>query len=383
VAVSPLLAVGHGNTSMWYLTRATGVVSLVLLTGTVVLGITSTIGWATEHWPRFLWQDLHRNLSLFAVVLVGVHVVTTVADGYVPITLLDAVVPFHTAYRPLWVGLGALAFDMLLAVLITSGLRRRVGRSVWRRVHWLAYLCWPIALLHGLGSGTDSRLGPVVLVEALCVLAVTGALLWRLAAGRVAPWRRLAALGGAVVVLVGVVAFAAAGPLRSGWARRAGTSPALLHQLAVAAGTAPAATASASQGSTPTAPSSSSPASGAPVPQAPFETALSGTYQTSKPDGAGNVTVTISTTLQGTGTPLVVQLTGTPVGGGVAMSSSQVTLGADTGTVTALSGTDISAVVSGNAGALRLVISLQLDQASNAVTGTVSGRASGGGEGGQ
>src|SRR5665213_1754550 len=167
----PIVAtVGHGYTSLWYLTRSTGLVSLVLLSATVVLGIVSSVGWTTARWPRFLSQAVHRNLSLLCLVLIGIHVITTVADGYVPIGYLDAVVPFHTPYRPLWVGLGALAFDLLIAVAITSGLRRRIGVRAWRTVHWLAYLCWPIALLHGLGSGSDTRLSVALAVEVACVV---------------------------------------------------------------------------------------------------------------------------------------------------------------------------------------------------------------------
>ena len=120
MTASLLATVGHGSTALWYLTRATGLVSLILLSATVVLGTVASVGWTSDRWPRFLSQSLHRNLSLLCVVLIGVHVVTTVGDGYVPIGLADAVIPFRSPYRPIWVGLGAVAFDMLLAVAITE-----------------------------------------------------------------------------------------------------------------------------------------------------------------------------------------------------------------------------------------------------------------------
>ena len=164
MTASVVATVGHGSTALWYLTRATGLVSFILLSATVVLGTVASVGWTSDRWPRFLSQSLHRNLSLFCVVLIGVHVVTTVGDGYVPIGLADAVIPFRSPYRPIWVGLGAVAFDMLLAVAITSALRRRIGVAAWRGVHWLAYACWPIAVLHGLGSGSDPRLPGAMLV---------------------------------------------------------------------------------------------------------------------------------------------------------------------------------------------------------------------------
>ena len=102
---------------------------------------------------------LHRNLTLLALVFVAAHVVTTVADGFAPIGLLDAVVPFVSPYRPIWLGLGAVAFDLLLALVVTSLLRARIGYRSWRVVHWLAYAAWPVALVHALGTGSDARIG--------------------------------------------------------------------------------------------------------------------------------------------------------------------------------------------------------------------------------
>ena len=224
--IALVATVGHGSSALWYLTRSTGLVSLILLSATVTLGTVASVGWTTERWPRFLSQSVHRNLSLFCIALIGVHVVSTVGDGYVPISLLDAVIPFRTPDRPIWVGLGALAFDMLLAVAITSGLRRRIGTAAWRGVHWLAYVCWPVAVVHGLGSGSDSRLAGTLFVYIACVGTVVTAVAWRLSIGRARStgWRAGAALGGAVVLVL-IAAFAMIGPLRPGWAHRAGTSP--------------------------------------------------------------------------------------------------------------------------------------------------------------
>jgi sulfoxide reductase heme-binding subunit YedZ len=377
----PIVAtVGHGYTSLWYLTRATGLVSLVLLTATVVLGIVSSVGWTTERWPRFLSQSVHRNLSLFCLALIAIHVVTTVADGYVPIGFLDAIVPFRTPYRPLWVGFGALALDMLLAVAITSGLRRRIGTRAWRNVHWLAYVCWPVALLHGMGSGTDTRLSVALFVNVVCVVSIIGAVGWRLVTGRTfSPGRRigLAAVGAVSLLVVGIVA--AVGPLASGWSHRAGTSPALLAQLNAAfqsGGASSSAVAGAAPATTAPAPTQSSTASSSTggVPAAPFNDEVQGTYQTSAPNRDGQVQVVLTMTNSGTTTsPLVVKLIGTSVNGGVAMSSSQVTWGSATGMVTALQGSTIGATVSGPQGPVNLTLQLNLDRSNGTLTGTVSG----------
>ena len=166
--------------ALWYLTRATGIVALILLTATIVLGVLGTGRVASRRWPRIVTSGLHRNLALTSTALVAVHVITTVLDPYVPISLAAAFIPFASSYRPIWLSLGAIAFDLLLAVLLTSLLRDRLTRRAWHAVHMLVYACWPIALWHGLGTGTDSRLSLVLAIDAACVLAVVAAALWRL-----------------------------------------------------------------------------------------------------------------------------------------------------------------------------------------------------------
>ena len=130
-----LLAASNAKT-LWYLTRGTGVVALLLLTVVLVLGIAATVRWQRPGWPRFLVADLHKHLTLLSIVFVAAHVVTTVADGFAPIRLLDAVVPFASPYRPIWLGLGAVAFDLLLALLVTSLVRARIGYGSWRVIHF-------------------------------------------------------------------------------------------------------------------------------------------------------------------------------------------------------------------------------------------------------
>jgi len=172
--------------AVWYLMRGSGVVSLILLPASFVLGITTAVRWATARWPRFVVEGLHKNVSLLAVVFLGVHIVTAVLDGYVPIRWIDTVVPFASKYQPLWIGLGALAFDMLVAVIVTSLLRVRLGHRVWRATHWLAYACWPVAVVHGLGVGSDSGQPWMQVIDLVAVAAVVSAVCWRLV---VTGWR--------------------------------------------------------------------------------------------------------------------------------------------------------------------------------------------------
>ena len=167
------------NTVLWYLSRGTGLVSLVLLSLVVVGGILVRRGVAPARLPRFVLLGLHRNMALLSVIFLAVHIATVVLDSYVPIDLRDAVVPFVSHYRPIWVGLGAVALDLLLAVVVTSLLRTRIGLRVWRAVHWAAYALWPVAVVHGFGTGSDIGQLWFQAVTLACVTAVLGAVAWR------------------------------------------------------------------------------------------------------------------------------------------------------------------------------------------------------------
>jgi methionine sulfoxide reductase heme-binding subunit len=158
--------------AFWFASRATGLAALLLFTTVVVLGALHGSRFATARWPRFAVADLHRNLSLLALVFLAVHVITAVVDPYAGLAWLDVVLPGVSAYQPLWTGLGAVAFDLVLALIATSLLRPRISARVWRAVHWSAYAAWPVAVGHGLGiGGADSRTPWVLGITTACVLA--------------------------------------------------------------------------------------------------------------------------------------------------------------------------------------------------------------------
>ncbi len=230
-----MIAAATNTKALWYMTRGTGVVTLLLLTLSVVLGVTEVTRWASARFPRFVTAALHKNVSLLVMAFLGVHIVTAVADGFAPIRWLDVVIPFVSVYRPVWLGLGAVAFDLLVALIVTSLLRQRIGYRAWRAVHWASYACFPVALLHGLGTGTDTRVGWMLLLSLACLAAVVGALGWRIAVTRGVPVRARAWAGVASATLaVLIVGFTVLGPLAPGWARRAGTPASLLGRRSTA-----------------------------------------------------------------------------------------------------------------------------------------------------
>jgi methionine sulfoxide reductase heme-binding subunit len=170
------------NTLLWYTTRGAGAVSLVLLSAVVVLGILSVLRVQTSGWPRFLTVGLHRNLALMTLVFLSLHIVTAVVDPFTHLGWLAAIVPFSSYYRTFWLGLGTIAFELLLAIVVTSLVRGWIGHQAWRLVHWLTYISWPVAVLHGVGTGTDAWSAWLFALQALCVAAVLGAVGYRLVA---------------------------------------------------------------------------------------------------------------------------------------------------------------------------------------------------------
>lgn len=360
-----------GPTTLWYLSRGTGVVSLLLLTAALVLGVAGPL----RTRPRVLLAGLHRNLPLLAIAFVAAHVLTTVADGYAPIGVKDAVIPFLSPYRPVWLGLGTVAFDLLLAVVVTSLLRARIGLRGWRAVHWLAYLSWPVALMHGLGTGTDGRSGWMLFLTVVCALAVAAAVVMRVAlTPGIDRGRRFVALGAVPAVMLALFTWAKTGPLQHGWALRAGTPVSLIP--------------AASGGVSTTAKTAAATVRPAPATPLPYTEAVSGSLTQAQPNSSGIATVQIDARTSG---PVAGRLRATLYGvplenGGLSMQSSDVayaTAGSPAayrGPVVALAGTHITAVVADSQGRhLRLDLDLRINPSSGSVGGTLRVHRSSGG----
>jgi len=176
----------------WYTTRATGMVTLILFTLVVSLGtlVANRIGGTIV--GRFEVNELHRSISIIAVVFLVIHITTTVVDSYVPTGWISAFIPMTSAYRRIPIGIGAVAFDLILAVWISSLLKVRIANQTWRFIHWFSWLAFATAIVHAYTSGTDAKKGFGLIVVVICAGIVAGAGVWRFlgrpsrAAGRTA-----------------------------------------------------------------------------------------------------------------------------------------------------------------------------------------------------
>ena len=202
--MSAVVTATSGSQWLWYVSRGSGLILLALFSVVVVLGVATRTGSAPRTWHRFTVAELHRTLSLFAVALLTLHVVTAIADPYVSIGWWATIIPFVSHYKAAALGLGTLAVDFGAAVILTSLFRHRLGFKTWRAVHWLAYLAWPVAFVHSLRAGNDLGLAWVYGVEwgsaALVATAVVARLLH--AARPVEPGGRRDPLSAAIPIRI-------------------------------------------------------------------------------------------------------------------------------------------------------------------------------------
>lgn len=174
---------GQLDLALWYLGRGTGVIALMMFTLALVLGIITRSGRSPFGIGRFGATDLHRTASLTGTGLLAVHVGSLLFDPYAQLRLVDIVLPFSGVYRPVYLGLGTLALDAIVVVVVSSLLRRRLGPRAFRGLHWTAYALWPLAMAHVLGIGTDMTSLWLRALAAVCAVVVVWAVGWRLSEG--------------------------------------------------------------------------------------------------------------------------------------------------------------------------------------------------------
>jgi len=202
----------------WYAARAAGVVAYVLLTGVVLVGLTLSGRVQLKSWPKFAVTDLHRFGGILVGVFLGIHVLTIGLDTYTPFSITQLLVPFTSSYRPVWVALGIVAAELLVAVAATNVLKSRIPYRAWRRMHYATFLVWAGSTVHGIGAGTDSHATWLAAIYVVSVASVLAALTWRILRNRAGS----VAVAGATTLaaLAGIVLTVAAGSLPHGSAAR-------------------------------------------------------------------------------------------------------------------------------------------------------------------
>lgn len=169
------------GTASWDAARASGFAGYLLLWGSTLSGVAVYMRFRLGGHSLAIPFEAHRILSTLALSFVGVHVVALLLDPVVPFRFVDALLPFTSAYRPFQVGLGVIGLWLLVAVLASTALAARMPYSVWRRIHYLSFPCYVLALVHGIASGSDSSGQFALIVYALTAGLLAGACVLRVA----------------------------------------------------------------------------------------------------------------------------------------------------------------------------------------------------------
>ncbi len=342
----------------WDTARAGGLISYVLLTTAVSLGLVLRNRWQSSRWPRLVTNELHGYVSLLALVFIVVHILAVAVDPFTHFGLAAVLVPFASHYRPIWMGLGIVALYLLLAVWLSTRLRKRIGHRVWRQIHVLAFGVYAAATLHGLGTGSDTRTAWAAALYATSVGLVGTLLAIRLLAPAERDARPRPLAAGAAVALVLVAAgWALGGPLAPGWSARAG-------------GTAHRAASASPPRATRSLPSA--------VVHVPFTARYAGRLTVGPQNDKGRVTVRIDGALSGaTKDHLEILIHGiTLEDGGIAMEQSRVRMGTTRpfyrGEITSLSGNRLVAALRSTHQRLRVDLTLRIGR-DGTVIGNVHG----------
>ena len=310
IATATVLAAIGGNPKLlWYLTRATGIIAILLLAAVVILGMVTASKAAPKGFAKFLVPDLHRRLSISAAVFLGIHIITALLDSFVHIGLAASIIPFISSYRPIWVGFGAISFDLLLVVIGTSVVRHRFSQGPWKKIHYASWLVVSFALFHAMGTGSDARVGLVEGIYIVLVGVVALAAIFRTATD--AQLRKLAKVGGGAVILavpVLALGWSFKGPLRTGWAT-ASSSFSLLPKVTTTAAL-----------------KSSGSGSGSNSFVWPVNGSVQGTVSIVN-SNSGTSTVTLAGTVTGTGDVVTVRLVGSVQQGSLVLQGSSVAIG--------------------------------------------------------
>ena len=163
---------------VWYTARASGFTALILLTLSMVVGLALSLRLHSPRWPRFLTTELHRFVTLTALVFIGIHTLAILVDPYMHFGAAEVLIPFASSYRPLGMALGITASYVLLALWLSSLIQRRIGWRAWRLLHYGAFAAYAFSVVHTIMLGEDEAaawgrwtvVAGIVLVGALASL---------------------------------------------------------------------------------------------------------------------------------------------------------------------------------------------------------------------
>lgn len=165
-----------GSSAYWYMARAGGIVAYLLLWFATFWGVAMSGKLTKGTLKPALLFGLHEFIPFLAVIFATFHAAALLGDEYISFGIGDLLIPFTASYAPVWTGLGTVALYLSLALIASFYVRKQIGRRAWRAFHYLAYVAFVLAMIHGIMAGSDSGLLPmrvVYLVTGASVLFAT------------------------------------------------------------------------------------------------------------------------------------------------------------------------------------------------------------------
>jgi predicted ferric reductase len=158
----------------WYLTRSSGTVGYLLMTGSTIWGLLLSTKIIKEWLPPPVALSMHNTLSWTAIGLSAFHAYLLLFDTYYTYAITDLLVPFTGPYSPFWVGFGIISLYLMSLISWSFSWRNRIGQINWRRLHYLAFVGYIMTTLHGMMAGTDATaLMPIYVGSIASVLFLT------------------------------------------------------------------------------------------------------------------------------------------------------------------------------------------------------------------
>lgn len=149
---------GPDPKAYWYLSRGSAFVALSLLWLSMALGLLITNKMART-WPGVpVSFALHEFISILGLGFALFHALILLGDRYIGYTLAQVLVPFSSSYQPFWVGIGQVGFYAMLIITLSFYVRSRIGQKTWRSLHYVSFIMYLVALLHGIAAGSDASL---------------------------------------------------------------------------------------------------------------------------------------------------------------------------------------------------------------------------------
>lgn len=164
----------------WFIVRAAGLTAFLLLAASMVWGVFLSSHIVKDWVPGPASMLLHATTSWLAVALSLAHMGLLLFDSYYTYTLSNLLVPFTGPYRPVAVGIGIIAFWLILAVTISFSMRKLIGRRAWLWLHYTSYVAFGMVAVHALMAGTDATRPAMITILAGFSVLVGAMLIMRI-----------------------------------------------------------------------------------------------------------------------------------------------------------------------------------------------------------